>query len=275
MIPAAEEKLTKEVKFMKLNFGKKLVLFLHWLLSLIVCAVFALVCFAPQLLRSAANFCGISLNSTLASWLLTGMLVVYALVSLCALITLFSNGKKRGERGMITVDSSDSGKTRIAMGAIEQMIRQAVRGVDGIADMKCAIINDDDAIRISVNVNLLEGGHVPTVTMNMQRAIRGYIELNCGVAVREICVNVHSVDSGEGKKYSKRNLTAQAAPMDHIDSLLAQNEAVPAPESEATPRFEATEAAEEALSEGEEAAQNTEIEETIDEKVEKDEKIEE
>lgn len=196
---------------MKLNFGKRLLLFLHWLLSVLICALLVLVVLAPDFVQGIAGFVNGAIGAGLAEILTIALLAVYVLISVFSLVTIFSRDKKRSDRGMITVDASDSGRTRVSIAAVEQMIRQAVRGVDGIAEMKCGIVNEEDAISVNINVTLLTGAHVPTVTMNMQRAIRGYIELNCGVAVREICVNVNSVEStGEGKRASRKNLTAAA-----------------------------------------------------------------
>lgn len=196
---------------MKLNFGKKLLLLIHWLFSLAVCALFVLSCAAPQMLEQLASLVNSAIGAGFAEILSFFALAVYVLISVLTLVTVFSKDKKRGEKGLITVDSSDAGRTRVSVAAIDQMVRQSVRGVDGISEMKCAISNADDAISINANVVLMAGAHVPTVTMNMQRAIRGYIELNCGVAVREICVNVNSVEGGaDGKRSSRKNLTAAA-----------------------------------------------------------------
>ena len=208
---------------MKLNFGKRLALFLHWLLSVLLCALFVLNFIAPYFVQKIADLVLAVLGNGVTQIVSIAVIAVYALISIFALVILFSRDKKRAERGLITVDASESGKTRVSVAAVEQMIRQAVRSVDGIAEMKLSIKNEQEAISVNANVTLLTGAHVPTVTMNMQRAIRGYIELNCGVAVREICVNVNSVESpADGKRPSKRNLTA-AAPV------------VPAPEAVAEP----------------------------------------
>lgn len=199
---------------MKMNFGKRLVLFLHWLLSLIACA-FAVGLFVwPKLVSDFLNL--------LASWMGVGMvtiigialLSIYVFLMVLTVAFIFSKDKKRGDRGFITVDSSESGRTRIAVGAVEQMIRQAVRCVDGIADMKVGIVHNEDAVSINTSVAIASGAHVPTVTMNIQRAIRSYIELNCGVAVREVSVSVHSLESeeGNGKQGRRKASAVQSVP---------------------------------------------------------------
>ena len=179
---------------MKLNFGKKLVLFLHWLLSIIGVALAACLCVWPDFIYGLFDSAYAAMGKRTTDIIGAAVLAVYVLLSVLAVMFIFSGRQKRHERGFITVDSSDAGKTRIAVGAVEQMIRQAVRMVDGITEMKTNIINLDDAISIIANVTIASGAHIPTVTVNIQRAIRSYIELNCGVAVREVSVSVHAVD---------------------------------------------------------------------------------
>ena len=189
---------------MKLNFGRKLVLFLHWLMSLVACALVVLFCVWPQCMQAFFSGMYATIGKLQADAAGIALLAVYVLLAVASVVIIFS-GRRRSERGFITVDSSDAGRTRIAVGAVEQMIRQAVRGVDGIAEMKAGIVNSEDSISINVNVAILSGAHVPTVTMNIQRAIRSYIELNCGVAVREVCVSVHALESAEeGTKHGRR-----------------------------------------------------------------------
>lgn len=181
---------------MKLNFGRRLVLILYWLLSVIVCVLAVALCTWPQGVTQLFGELYGAIGKLQADIIGAVLLGVYVLLTVLSAATIFP-GSHRGDRGFITVDSSESGKTRIAVGAVEQMIRQAAHGVEGISEMKSSIVNHEDSISIKISVVLASGAHVPTVTMNLQRAIRSYIELNCGVAVGEVCVSVHSLESGE------------------------------------------------------------------------------
>ena len=196
---------------MKLNFGKRLVLFLHWLMSLIICALVACNMIQPSLVAELAASLNARFGAEIMEIASIAIIAVYALLAVFSVVFIFSRekGKKRGERGFITVDSSEAGRTRIAVGAVEQMIRQSVRCVDGIADMKSSIVNGDDSISINAPVAIVSGAHVPTVTMNIQRAIRSYIELNCGVAVREVSVSVNALENAdENGKHGRRKAFA-------------------------------------------------------------------
>ena len=192
---------------MKLNFGRRMVLFVHWLLSLVLCVLLVVTLISPGGRETVIR----RLDDTTELVYAIAMLVVYLLFAAGSVAIILGGLKKGGNNGFIEVESSENGHTRIAVGAVHQMIRQAVRSVDGIADMKANIINGTDSISIDVDAAILNGTHVPTVTTNIQRAIRSYIELNCGVAVRGVSVSVHSLEDTE--KANRRGRRRAAATM--------------------------------------------------------------
>lgn len=205
---------------MKLNFGRRIILFIHWLASLILLAA---IVFPEYVEWGMSYFAWVPSNYMQIA--MVALLTVYLLLSLSVICLVFKKDSKRAERGFVTVDSADTGKVRIAMAAIEQMVKQAAYTVDGIADMKIGINNADDAIEIQVNVAMVSGSHVPTVTLNMQRAIRQYVEMNCGVAVRSVSISIQSVTSNaEGGKRGKRSEVKHAAPVQPVQEWNPQPE---------------------------------------------------
>lgn len=199
---------------MKMSFGKRFLLFAYWLASLLVLAALLL----PEYLKIAMDYVGALIPADYISIIAIALLAIYLLMSIAVLCLVFKREKNRADRGFITVDSADTGKVRIAIPAIEQMVKQAAYTVDGVADMKIAIKNDDDAVAIQVNVTMVSGSHVPTVTLNMQRAIRQYVEMNCGVAVRSVSVSIQSVatPSEGGKKHKRSDAKPAAAPAQEV-----------------------------------------------------------
>lgn len=188
---------------MKLNLGKRIILFVHWLASLILLAMLVV----PDSVGVAVSYVADLIPAAYAQYVVIALLTIYLLLSLAVLCMIFKrSGAKRAQRGFITVDSADTGKVRIAISAIEQIVKQAAHTVDGVADMKIGITSTDDAIAIQVNVTMVSGSHVPTVTLNMQRAIRQFVEMNCGVAVQSVSVSIQAVtNSADGGKKSKRH----------------------------------------------------------------------
>ena len=203
---------------MKLSMGKRVVLLVHWLLSVIVFLAVVAFSVMPDAFDKGVAFVNSALGSNGAEIAGVVFLAVYAVFAVLSIIFILSRKQRDDESGFITVISDDTGKTRIALGAIEQMIRIAVRGIAGIADLKTNIINETESISISVNVVVLSGVHIPTVTSNIQRTISNYIELNCGVSVREVSVSVGSLETPEDankrgrKKFGKGLHSAGSAP---------------------------------------------------------------
>lgn len=184
---------------MKLSFGKRVVLFFHWLISVLL-MIKALI---PQ------DWFGYSLKEQIGAEaeliVIIACAALYAALCVWVFCILLGSRTKRADRGLITVDSAETGKIRIAVSALEQMVRQAITAVDGIAEMKIGISSEDDAIEIGVNVSLVNGSHVPTVTLNMQRAIRQFVEMNCGVAVHSVSISIQNVVSeDDASKKGKR-----------------------------------------------------------------------
>ena len=231
---------------MKLNAGKRILMFFHWLFSLLICAAFAAYIVKPDWTLGMYNRVVGKLTQTQLVAVGIAVLALYVILTVVQACIIFKRGK-RTDRGFITVDSSDTGKVRIAISAIEQMVRQSVNSIDGITEMKIGIENQDDAIMIGVNASIVNGGHVPTVTMNMQQAIRQFVEMNCGVAVRSVSISIHSVTNAAEaprRKRLGRGRAENAAPAEHVPATPQVNSAgdtpawiapepVPAPATEA------------------------------------------
>ncbi len=195
---------------MKMNLGKRILMFFHALFSLLICAAFAAYLIVPDFLMKIHARAEAALGARRLGIIGIALLVVYAALAIALICLVFRHGR-REERGYISVDSSDAGKVRIAVSAIEQMVRQSVLSIDGITDMKIDITNEDDAIAIGVNASILNGSHVPTITMNMQRSIRQFVEVNCGVAVRSVSISINSVSDLQEAPRRRRLGRARAA----------------------------------------------------------------
>ena len=240
---------------MKLNFGKRFALILHWLGSVIALAALVFNARALELVQTVQNRIG----EKYTHMALIALAAVYAFLCILALCILLRPSGKRSERGFITVDSSDAGRVRIAVSAIEQMVKQAVGAIGGIAEMKISISSEDDAIAIVVNVSIVAGTHVPTVTLNIQRAIRQFVEMNCGVAVRSVAVNVQSVTTpGEGRKGRKAEIPAVQPWSPAPEAPVAQPEPAYEPAAQPEPVYAPEAPAEEIPTAEEAPAENAE-----------------
>lgn len=224
---------------MKLTVGKRILMFFHWLFSLLICVGLALYVIVPdyvlRLYGDAERAVGYN-HLKIAG---IALLAIYALLAVAQIILIFRR-RRKADRGFITVDSSDSGRTRIAISAIEQMVRQSVHSIDGITEMKITIDNQDDAVGIIVNATIVNGVHVPTITMNMQRSIRQFVEMNCGVAVRTVSITINSVSNqheGPRRHRLRRGRSAANAipePVEPTTPAAVGESDAPAPEAPAS-----------------------------------------
>jgi len=187
---------------MKLNIGNKLLMLLHWLCSLMICVAFVLSLVVPGLQANLVSRAEGSLGSLGARIAGSVVLALYLALSVATLLILIRR-KNHADRGFITVGPDDKGKVRISVSAVEQMVRQSVRTIDGITDMRVNIEGLDDAIAIAIDAVIASGAHVPTITTNMQRAITQFVEVNCGVAVQSVAISINAV-SGRGEPSRKR-----------------------------------------------------------------------
>lgn len=233
---------------MKLNFGGRVILFLHWLISVVLLAAIVFADTTAMLVGKLRN----AVNPNYVHIAFIAFAAIDLLLCIAAVCLIFKRDGKRSERGFITVDSSETGRVRIAISAIEQMVKQAVCAVDGISEMKIGISNMDDAIAINVNMTLVSGSHVPTVTLNMQRAIRQFVEMNCGVSVRTVSINIQAISNAAepGRKNRRWELkqpeeqnnwhsAPEAAPVVPEETPLVQQSAAYEPaEAESVPTEE-------------------------------------
>ena len=200
---------------MKLSVGKRILMFFHWLISLLFVAAFAVYLIVPEFLTKHYDKLVGKIGFNNVKVIGIALLALYVILAVAQAILIFRR-RKRSERGFIVVDSSDNGRVRIAISAIEQMVRQSIGNIDGLSDMKIGIDNLDDAIGIRVTASIENGRHVPTITMNMQRAIRQFVETNCGVAVRTVSISISAVtnqaDAPRRRRFGKGQGTVPSTP---------------------------------------------------------------
>lgn len=256
---------------MKMSVGKRLLMLAHWLFSLLICAALAIYLIAPALFTDCLEKLRGSFGDLGVKLIGIAVLLIYVALAIVQLL-LIVKGKRRSERGFITVESGDNGRVRISIMAIEQMVRRSVHTIDGISEMKIDIENLGDAIAIGVNAVIINGSHVPTITMNMQRSIRQFVEMNCGVAVRTVSISINDVaNPAEGGRrlfgrakieQSKRAVPGNPlTPGNGRDAIASEASTVGAP---AVAAAETPESAETTCSEGIQAENRPEATEVYD-----------
>ena len=117
---------------------------------------------------------------------------------------IFGRNKKRVPASFITVNSEDGAQVHMSLTALSQMARQAIGRVPDVKEMKIGVSNEGEEVSVTVDLTLKANAHVPTVTKNMQKAIRTSIESNCGVAVRDVEIVVSSLAGADVKPEWKK-----------------------------------------------------------------------
>lgn len=190
---------------MKLTIGKKLLLLLHWLYSLLICVTFALCMIVPNFQAGLISRLEGALGNFGARILGWTLLALYLALSIATFLALVRR-KRRVEKGFITVGPDNHGQMRVSVAAVEQMVRQSVRAIDGITVMKVDIEGLDDAIAIAITASIANSVHVPTVIANIQRTVAQYVEVGCGVAVQSVSVTINDVNTGKSEAPRRRLL---------------------------------------------------------------------
>lgn len=215
---------------MKTSFWDRMLMFLYVLITLAFGLCMALRPFGVDLFGGLFGALEGAAGSFIAALIGLGLAAIVALLSAYMLMMIFRKGKRHAAASFITVNSGDGGQVRIALSALAQMARRAVGRVEGVHEMKINVSGSDDAIEVAVDLVMEAGAHVPSVTTNMQRAIRNRIESNCGVAVRDVEVTVTSLAAEDEPQAKKPVWLRKRHRNEEVAAAAAQEAAAPVPE---------------------------------------------
>lgn len=177
---------------MKNGFWDRALIYLYVLLTLMIVAAAGLRAFGLDLIGGFIEGLRSSVPGFLWRLILIGVCAMIALLGIYVAVAVTPSRVRK--RNFITLNADNGGQVRIALPAIRQMVMQAIADMAGLKDVDVDVSESgDDSIAVRVAMDVECGVHVPTVTMNMQSAIRGNIEKNCGVNVRSVTVDVKSV----------------------------------------------------------------------------------
>lgn len=213
---------------MKNGFWDRVLIYLYVLLTLLIVVAAGLRAFGLDLVGCFIE--GLRANMPGIFWrlIVIGLCVLIALLGVFVAVVVTPSRVRR--RNFITLNADNGGQVRIALPAIRQMASQAIAGVAGLKDVEIDVAESgDDAIAVSVAMDVESGVHVPTVTMNMQSAIRANIEKNCGVNVRSVTVDVKSVLPGPEPVAAEVPAVMEQEPAPQIGTEAVESE----PEAEA------------------------------------------
>ena len=214
---------------MKTSFWDKVLMFLYVLIALAFSVCMALRAFGVDLL--GAMFAGLehAAGRFLAVIIGLGLTAIVVLLSAYMLMMIFGKGKKRVPASFVAVDSEDGSQVHMSLTALAQLARQAIGRVPDVREMKIGVTNEGDAVDVTVDLTLKASAHVPTVTRNMQKAIRNSLETNGGVSVRDVQIAVSSLAGADVKPEWKkpRWKGGRKGKEESVEAIAAQEAAEP------------------------------------------------
>ena len=176
---------------MKTGFLDRVLIYLFSLIAACLAVLVALRAFGLDLVETFFEGLSAAAPGILWKLIVSGLAAMVVLLAVYAMVVVTPSRKKKS--AFVTLNADENGQVRVALPAIRELAMQALRGVAGSEDAEIRVYEDADAISVAVNMNVTSDVHVPTVTMNLQRAIKEHIQKSCGVSVRNVTVVVDSV----------------------------------------------------------------------------------
>lgn len=213
---------------MKNGFWDRVLIVLYVLLTVALVALLGLQVFGIDLITSFYENLEAQAPGLVWKLIVSGIGAIIALLGVFVLVAIMP--PKRARRSFIVLTNDENGQVKIALPALREMAAQAVGDAAGLKDMSVDISEAGDAISIQISLDILSGAHVPTLTMNMQRAVRSYIEMNCGVAVKNVSVVISSVLPAPAR--APAIVSHDEPAVVHTEPMFAPATAEPIPEAE-------------------------------------------
>ena len=186
------------------------------------------------------------------SWVL-----VLGLIAECVrLIVLQFRFDPGTPKNSAAVQTTDEGDVRVSVRAMETLTRRAIAQNKEVLESKLRVINNDASVKVEIDIIVGSDTHVPALTTELQRSVKGMIEEYAGVAVEKVVVLVSDI------RETTPALPAPAA--EPVQAVVVEAEKVEvhteeAPEAEETAEAEEAPEAEEAI-EAEEPAEEEAVE---------------
>jgi uncharacterized alkaline shock family protein YloU len=176
---------------MKNGILDRIMVFCYVVITAALAVITALRAFEIDLAQRL--FDGLAHNAPGILWrlIVVGIAAIVVLLGLYTVVVITPSRRKKSN--FITISGDESGEVKVALPALRDMVRQAIGRIDGISDMNVDVIDAGDAVAVVITLDVDSSVHVPTLTMNMQRAVRTYIQTSCGVAVKNVSVVIKNV----------------------------------------------------------------------------------
>ncbi len=177
---------------MKLKIKERLLLFLSALFVFAVGIGLMVLCILqPRVVLEVVE-------GSFFSWPRLGTLCIGILLVLCAVFLAFLPSKLRENRKGFVVQQTDNGELRIAIKAIENLVKKCVDMHEEMTLSSMVIQNARDGVTVDLRISLANNISIPLAVASLQKQIRQYLAVSSGIEVREVRVSVETTETGIG-----------------------------------------------------------------------------
>ena len=188
------------------------------------------------------------------------LLAMGAIEVLGAIFLLTVPGKLRYKKSEFIVQQTDNGEIRIAVRAIENLVRKCTDMHEEIEVSSLRISNHRDGVSVDMKATMPNNISIPLAVESLQKQIKQYLTVSTGVSVRDVRVAIvntkadmqtespYDVSKAEAQQKAEKKsvhemaFESEEAPAEEPVSA-AEQPAEPAAEAEPAPEAPAEEAA--------------------------------
>lgn len=188
----------------------RILIFCYVVMTAAVAVITAMRAFGFDFVQSLYE--GLEANAPGILWklIVSGVAAIIVLLGIYTIVAITPSRTKKSN--FITISGDESGEVKVALPALKDLVMQAISKIDGLSEMNVEITEVGDAIAVTIALDVESSVHVPTLTMNMQRAVRTYVQTSCGVAVKNVSVVVKNVIASPDTQFMPVETAAPASP---------------------------------------------------------------
>lgn len=166
----------------------------------VIVAVAGVVLVALCVAIAAEAFFAVPVMETLASalsgkkalvWLPYVLIALLLALGVCCVLMVY--GFRKAKRGFVLQDT-DGGELSIALSAMDGLVQQCVAVHREMTLISSGVNTDRDGVAVDLRISVANGVSVPLAIDALQKQIRQYVTSCSGVTVREVRIQVDSMD---------------------------------------------------------------------------------
>lgn len=91
---------------------------------------------------------------------------------------------------------AEEGEIRIALGAIDTLLRQAASQLKGVREVKTSFFRREEGLGVHIRTTVSAEGSIPELTAQLQQRVTEHVYNTAGIKIAEVKVLVENVTTG-------------------------------------------------------------------------------